>query len=254
MPGVNRRTIRCRLVLIRSVPNYVVKLSVGRGPAQVQLANRIAHAVPLVSRSMRVASVRRLAHQNAHPLRGDRLIGELQCHSAALPLMNSAAGKSDPHTECRLLDRIFARPILHFVVHGVRLGPRDSNCAHRQRVRQIKKHPLRMQRVAFTGVRLRQIRIALPIGVCVSIRQSRLPFGVGPVVARDSAVRQRISIGMANWRRPWLRTPDEISAACRVAPLPFRIPVPGLHVQFGVLAIGRRLPPGRKHFVEVFLG
>ncbi len=254
MPWIDRRTIRRRLILIRRVANHVVKFSVGGRRAQIQLANRVSDAISLVCRAVRVARVRRLPHQDSNPLHRDRLIGELQNRIAALPLAHRPAGECHPHAERRLLDRIIARPILHFIIHRVRLGPRDSNRAHRNRARQIEKHPLRMQRVAFTSERLRQIRIALPIRVGISVRNPRIPFRVRAVVARHSAMRQRIPIRMSNRRSPRLRVANKISASCRITPLPFRIPMPRLHVQLGVLPIGHCLPSRRQHLLDVFVG
>ena len=106
-----------------------------------------------------------------------------------------------------------------------------------------------MQRVVFAREAFRQIRIALPVRVHIAVGEAAVASGIGAVVARGAAMRQRIAVRVANdfSRR---RAAREIAFAARIAPRAFRIPVPRLDVQFRVLPVGHRLPPRAQNFFE----
>src|SRR5689334_13329974 len=62
-------------------------------------------------------------------------------------------------------------------------------------------------------------------------------------------MRQGISVGVANHFLCRRRIPCEVALAGRVAPGSFRIPMPGLNKQLGVLPIADRTPPCLKNLL-----
>src|SRR5207237_10828655 len=99
-----------------------------------------------------------------------------------------------------------------------------------------------MHAVFFAGEWFRQIRIAFPVGVEVSIIQPRIAIELRPAVAGYTPMRQRVSVGMTDRFLCRHRVADEIPITRRIAPPPFRIPMPGLNEPFHILAIGHRAP------------
>src|SRR5579863_653106 len=106
-----------------------------------------------------------------------------------------------------------------------------------------------MERVAFTSKTLGQVRTAFPISIQIAIRKPRETSVASSVVARGPAVRQRISVGVANVLRRSGRT-CEVTLSTGIAPGSLRIPVPSLHRKFSILAIGHGLPARSKHLVQ----
>src|SRR5580692_12810845 len=154
-----------------------------------------------------------------------------------------------PHAFGLSLDGIVACPILHNVMSRVWVRPCDANAVHHLILREVKNHPLLMQRITFSGEALGEVRTALPISVQIAIRKSRETSVPGSVIACGPAMRQRISVGVANGLGRRCRT-CEVTLSTGIAPRSLRIPVPSLHRKFSILAIGHRLPPRSKHFVE----
>src|SRR5208283_3904784 len=113
---------------------------------------------------------------------------------------------------------------------------------------QIDHDPLRVHRVVFAGEWLRQVGIALPIAREVAVGEPR------PAVAialAETAVWEGVSPGMADHRIGGFGAPGKISFLLfRVAPDAFGIPVPGLVVQFRVLAVGHSLPSRVENLLE----
>src|SRR5262249_33878723 len=60
---------------------------------------------------------------------------------------------------------------------------------------------------------------------------------------------QRVAVAVANWLGR-IRIADEVAFAGWVTPGAFGVPVPCLHVEFGILAIGDGTPPGLKHTID----
>src|SRR5208282_5275118 len=61
----------------------------------------------------------------------------------------------------------------------------------------IQHDPLWMQRIALAREMLREVRVALPKAVQVSVGEPGEAHVIGAVVAGESAARQRIAIGVA---------------------------------------------------------
>jgi hypothetical protein len=80
------------------------------------------------------------------------------------------------------------RPVLHLIDASVRLGPVDPYRVHVQFFSEAYDHPLRMKRVILAGEGLREIRIALPIGPCISVVEPRIAIELGSVVTSEPAV------------------------------------------------------------------
>ena len=70
MPGVNGRTNRVGLRAIRSVADDVVKEPIGGSRPEVEFFDCEAEAVAAISRSMVVAGIGRLCHQDPNPANG----------------------------------------------------------------------------------------------------------------------------------------------------------------------------------------
>ncbi len=191
VPGINRRGA----ISGRFVADTLLDL--GKGAAGIDGADanfldRVSHAVADVVRSMQIAGVRRFRHQDAHVLRGDGRVGELQIDGSALRIFHCARGESLPLALRALIEveRAFSHPIFHLIGRGVRARPGDANRIHRLFGLQIHDHPLRVQRVAFTRELAGEIGIALPIA---EIRALQRAVAAG----REAAVRQRIGQNVA---------------------------------------------------------
>src|SRR5205823_3827501 len=95
-------------------------------------------------------------------------------------------------------------------------------------------------------VSFRQVRIALPISADVAVGETRV---AAPVGLRKSRMRQRISKRMANEFRGRCVS-NEIALLTGLTPCAFGVPVPGFHVQLGVLPIGDSLPSRRQDLLK----
>src|ERR1700741_4104999 len=107
--------------------NEIVEFSVGSRGADEELANRITQTIAAVGGAVRVAGVRRSRHPDPKVLHGHRRDGKLDCGTAALTVVDDAVRKRDPRALCRLLDRVFAVPVLDHVLPREWLGPGDSH-------------------------------------------------------------------------------------------------------------------------------
>src|SRR3954470_18312987 len=100
-----------------------------------------------------------------------------------------------------------------------------------------------MLAIVFAGERLREVRIALPVGCGVAVGQTRITNRFSSVITSDTTMWKRVTVAVPN-HLARIRIANEIAFAARIAPRPLRIPVPGFHVQFGVLSIAYRPPSG----------
>ena len=101
-----------------------------------------------------------------------------------------------------------------------------------------------MQRIALSSEALREVGITFPERIQISVRQAREANVVSAVVARESAARQAISVGVAKHLRRSRRA-GEISLTAhiaRIAPGSLWIPMPRFDGEFRVLTIRNRLP------------
>ena len=178
--------------------------------------------------------------------------GKLDRGTAALAVVDDTIRKCDPGAERRLLDRVFAVPVLDHVLPRERLGPGDPHGVERARGCQVDNDPLGMKRIVFARVRLREVRIALPVGIQVAIGESRVADHICAVIVSDAAMRQRISVGVADGLTEG-GAAREITFARGIAPSALGVPVPGFHVKLGVLTVADRLPPGGEHLLDRWL-
>src|ERR1700722_527105 len=93
------------------------------------------------------------------------------------------------------------------------------------------------------------MRIALPIRIQIAVGESRVADHICTVVVSDAAMRQRISVRMADGLTEGGAS-REVTFAGRIAPRTLRVPVPSLHVEFGVLAVADRLPTGGQNLLD----
>src|SRR5215470_10216481 len=140
-----------------------------------------------------------------------------------------------------MCDRLLTGPVLHAVVLRIWIGPRDPDGVDGKRIREVDNDPLRVQRVVFAGELFRQIRITLPVGVLVAVSDTAVAGGIGSIVAGGTAMREGIAVRVADEFRRGVAA-CEVSLTHWIAPRAFRIPVPGLDVEFGVLPVRNRLP------------
>src|SRR5947209_711850 len=107
-----------------------------------------------------------------------------------------------------------------------------------------------MGRIVLPGESLGEIRVALPIRVQIAVIQAREAVKFRSAISGESAVLQRISVGMADdlSRRG---IASEIAFAGRIAPRSFGVPVPGLHKQIGVLAVTDNAPTGGQCLLDL---
>ena len=90
-----------------------------------------------------------------------------------------------------------------------------------------------MQGVALPSKVLRQVWVAFPICVEISVGEARETGVICAVIPREAASRPGISIGIANKVRGF-RSAREVALAAGIAPSPPRIPVPRLDKQLRV--------------------
>ena len=110
-----------------------------------------------------------------------------------------------------------------------------------------------MRRVVLAGEHPGQVGIALPVGVDVSVGEAAVASGIGSIIASRAPVGQRVAVGVADDLRG-LTTAGEITLAAGIAPGAFRIPMPGLDVQLGILTIAHGLPARAENFLESLFG
>jgi hypothetical protein len=106
---------------------------------------------------------------------------------------------------------------------------------------------LRVQRIVLASEGMREIRIAFPVCGRVAIREARV---FGSIAAGESPMGQRVGPGVANLGGRLGAAGEIAFPLFRIAPSAARIPVPGLDLKIGVLAIGDRLPTGVKNLFE----
>src|SRR5580704_4572654 len=221
----------------------VVKFSIGAGRADEQLAYCITQAIPAIGGAVRVAGIRRLSHQNAEVLNVHRSDRKLDHGISAVAVIDDAIWECDPGAERGLLDVVFARPVLDYAAASIWVGPSNPDRVERARSGKVNKNPLGMKRIVFACVWLCQIWIALPIRIQIAVGESRIANHICTVVVSDAAMRQRISVRMADGLTERCAA-REITFTCSVAPSALGIPVPRFNVQLRVLAIADRLPTG----------
>src|SRR5579863_4418176 len=119
--------------------------------------------------AIRRARVRRFRHPYPHKSHSDRGAAETNRLRLTSSFCNSSLRKRLPNSARWSLHGIVAGPVLHDVVPGVRLGPRDADAVNLLSLRQVHDHPLRMQGIALAGETLGEIRIALPERIGIAI-------------------------------------------------------------------------------------
>ena len=194
---------------------------------------------------MGVAGIRRSGHHNADILCVDRRIVQSQRGCSTLRLRDRAVRESFPRALVLIVHGIaVAGPVLHFEILRVRISPLDADCVDVFFLVERDDDPLRVKRVVFSGELLRQIRIALPVRLRISVIEAGKSIELGPAVAGEAAMTKRVAIGMLDHFGGGSGIAGEVSLASGIAPLAFRIPVPRLHKQVGVLAITDYAPSG----------
>src|SRR5215470_12998238 len=109
-------------------------------------------------------------------------------------------------------------PILDFVLAGAWFAPVDAYGVHVMVFAQVNDDPLRMQRVVFVSERFGQVRVALPEGLRVTIREARIA-AVGTAIVRAAAVGEAVTKGIANGLAQF-RAADEVATlVCFVCPM-----------------------------------
>ena len=246
MPRVNRRTLRDGLLAVGDVLRNVVKVAIARQCSGIEFADGETQAVAAVLRAVRVASTGRDRHPHAQVARRRHPGSQPQRHRAALTIIDCAQRERLPYAVRWRVERItLTRPVLHAILRRVRRGPGDTDGVDLELAAQIQRYPLRM--VSLAGEGLCQIRITLPVGIQISVGESRIPVAIA---ITEATVRERCGPGMTDhFRRNGVA--DEVAfLGLGVTPLSFRIPVPGFRKQLGVLAVANGLPTRRLDFLD----
>src|ERR1035438_6059488 len=108
-----------------------------------------------------------------------------------------------------------------------------------------------MERIVFSGELLCQIRIALPVGLPISVIQAGESVELGPAVAGEATVAKCVAVGVEDHFAGGSGIAGEVSFASGIAPRAFRIPVPCLHKQVSVLAIADCAPSRREDLFDL---
>src|ERR1017187_4564907 len=130
MPRVNRRAVRSGLLLIRRVPENVVKRAVFCAGAEEEFTNRIAHTIPRIIQlsifqfritgSVRIAGVRRFRHPYPQKSYRHGSVAQANRLSLTFSIRNRSLRKGLPDSARHGLDGVVARPVLDHIVSGVR--------------------------------------------------------------------------------------------------------------------------------------
>ena len=112
-------------------------------------------------------------------------------------------------------------------------------------------HPLRMQRIVFSGELLGQIWIALPVRLQSPSSRREISVELCAAIAREATVAQRVAVGVPDHFAGRSRIPGEVSFARGIAPRAFRIPMPRLHKQVCVLPVADGSPSRRENFLDL---
>ena len=127
VPGIDGGAVGHGLILIGSMAEKIVELTVGGSGAEIDFTNSVAETVALVGGTVGVAGVGRGGHEDADVLRGDGKSGELEDGVAAFSVRDGAAGEGLPDAGRRFADGIFTSEILHDEIRGVGFSPVDAN-------------------------------------------------------------------------------------------------------------------------------
>src|SRR5690349_17472394 len=132
------------------------------------------------------------------------------------------------------------RPVLNPVFSRVWRSPSNPDRIYLDLAAEIERDPLRM--ILLTSEALREVRIAFPICIQVSIRE---PGITSAVTSAEPPVRERRGPGVAD-HLPRSRVTDEVALlSSRVAPFTSWIPVPRFCEKLCILSIADRLPTRR---------
>src|SRR5579872_3714730 len=156
------------------------------------------------------------------------IVGQANRFTSTFSRDHGTMWKCLPYAFGLSLDGIISSPVLHLVPSCIRIYPSDANAVDHLILREVKNHPLRMERIAFSSKTLREVGIALPISIRIAVRKPRKTGVPGSVVARRSPMRQRISIRVAN-HFPRCGRARKVAFPTGIAPRSPRIPVPRLH-------------------------
>ena len=123
----------------------VVKRSILRHGAEINLANRIPYAIPRIAWAIGIARIRRFRHPYSNEAHWHRAPHQPQCLRPSFSGFYGALKKRLPDASRRRMNRVFAtRPVLHLVDLRERLSPRDPNTVHLLHLREIEHDPLWM--------------------------------------------------------------------------------------------------------------
>ena len=242
MPRVDRRAVGRRLGLGRLVPHEIAKVVLGAERPEHDLVNGETDAVATIRGQAWVAGLGGLVHLDPHEARGPGRGRQPVCRDPAGRLLDVAGRKVAPPAGGRLLDGLFAGPVLDLVAPREGRRPRDPDRVHLARLTEVNDDPLGKVAIALPRERAREVRVALPVRARVAVGQSRVSFILRALVAGEPAPGQRVPERMAD-RLAEIRRTGEISAAA-VAPGASRVPVPGLDVELRVQPVTDFSPAG----------
>jgi hypothetical protein len=194
-----KQRLACFPILRRiHMPQQIVESSVFRSRAEIEILDSVANAVSRVGRSMSIAGIRRrLRHLDTKvPEPYGKLRERVGCRAAVTS--SHTMRERDPRSSGWEAERVDSGPVLNDVFCRVRFCPGDPESIDKFLSREVEDHPLRMECVLFAFVVADQVGIALPVSALVSIRHPREADVAGAVIARDSAVRQRIAERVAD--------------------------------------------------------
>ena len=179
--------------------------------ACLEILNAVPDAITNVLGAMQVAGVRGLRHPDTHESRRNRVRREFQCDCAALAVLHHTARKRLPLPVGRAAERRPSHPIVDLVHLGVRIRPADLDRVERLLGAQVHHHPLRVERVAFTGELAGQVRMTFPMAAVRALDRA-------VATGREAAVWQGIAQDVAQRFLEFAARGEIATLAGRIAP------------------------------------
>src|SRR5215472_5220318 len=181
----------------------------------------------------------RFRHRDAQEADWKRCSREFDCPFFRGVVVDNSIWKCRPNARGRFLHRMVAGPVLDFVRLCEWHAPFDFHVRHRLDRSKIKDDPLGMSRVRLPREFAREVRITFPERLGITVGDAGIA-ALCAAVARMSAVRERVTVGMT-YRFFQFSATREVSTLIRsIAPSAVWIPVPGANRELGILTIGDR--------------
>src|SRR4029077_12867879 len=168
------------------------------GP-EIKLADRIADAVSAIARAVSIAGIRGTRHPYAHKFRGHRSGLQVQRGIAACSVCHGPCRKSSPCSFVLFIHGVaVSDPVLHLVGLSVGVCPSDLDRVDAFLLVECDHYPLRMERIVLSRKVFGEIWVAFPVGLEISVVETREAVKFRSAIASKASVTQRVAIGMAD--------------------------------------------------------